>query len=679
MLLLCSILLVHCIFGQIANESTLLFIKQTGLHQLSVSTQCCEHIHDYNSLYNCILNSQRSIHAIRSMVNVTLYTFVSENILQYAAYGLAINAFYAQQNQYNFEIIGASKEHPYNESDARWNKVQMLLNGVKTVIASSDNYMGKYLVWLDADLILLDMKMKIELIAEAYPSADIIMSKDIARAEFVANSGFIIVRVSLWVQQFLERWWRTYDRRRCCDQNAFTWLYDDLNSEDLQHIALLRADAINSNFPAWKHQEEFNQVLHLAGGSSLLFRKPIFTLGFGEICKLEDGGENIILHQLGLHRSVLVAHVSSLGRLRLDALSRLNLSTNSHNTAYECDFQLERTEDCEERDVVQSVMQIRSTLEDILKDDDDDCKHMYELDESSLMNYEELIQHLRKWIYESLHRISMKESDNSLAVVALGTLEILKDAISAGFEYVLSIQEFQALYSSNYQEKVDQQQHILRNIHPLLQAIHDLAPSTLEPKTLYYKFKHAQLMATTFPATAKEKIEWLTYGVELWHKLAANNYFGSDYVMADPYKEGGELLQELGTLLCNRRDFDAGLEALKESVMLHEKTLDGYEKIRIAARKDIFDGMVNLAETLINAGICSFERGGHERLGYSIDVLQKAQALLKEKTNSSSDRVQVATATAQKYIELSERILAVSHDDAAPKRKRILLKKKTKR
>ena len=131
---------------------------------------------------------------------------------------------------------------------------------------------------------MIDLSFSIDELIEEYPYADVIMSRDIDTAPFVSNSGFMIIRCSLWSYRLMDLWWSSYERDRCCDQNAFTWLYDRKVPSDIQdRVVLLKVDAINTNFPAWKNQLNHNPVLHLAGLTSL-YRRPVFERGLHVIC-----------------------------------------------------------------------------------------------------------------------------------------------------------------------------------------------------------------------------------------------------------------------------------------------------------------------------------------------------------------------------------------------------------
>lgn len=135
----------------------------------------------------------------------------------------------------------------------------------------------QYFVWIDADMIVLDMGIRIEDIGLQYPDADILMSQDVIQnkedkkadvPKGLANSGYIWVRHTPWARQVLYQWWSDYERHHMSDQSAFLLMYNDMkSSSDRAKLQILRPDALNTMFPAWLNQQPSNQFLHLAGNS----------------------------------------------------------------------------------------------------------------------------------------------------------------------------------------------------------------------------------------------------------------------------------------------------------------------------------------------------------------------------------------------------------------------------
>jgi hypothetical protein len=255
-----------------------IFLKSFGFSQVIFSPRpqpyplhakntisCCILQNSSNDLMNCINSvataTRRSLDQNKELSTTNaapaaVVTYVTQSIYEYAAYALAINSAYAEHNHYLYQIL-TQKDAAYEPSDARWNKVKILENAIE-----SENGWAKdvtYVVWVDADLAILDLGMKIEMIGSQYPQADLIMSEDLDSASTLANSGYILIRNTPWIKTFLSKWW-SYDRTRMNDQAALTMLYHTLSSEDKTKIMILPKDSVNSHFPPHVHQQDYNQV-----------------------------------------------------------------------------------------------------------------------------------------------------------------------------------------------------------------------------------------------------------------------------------------------------------------------------------------------------------------------------------------------------------------------------------
>ena len=150
---------------------------------------------------------------------------------------------------------------------------------MKILIDAMDNTANtgvEYFAWIDADMIVLDMGLKLEAVGDQYPEADILMSKDVIRnkenarkapdvPDGLANSGFIFVRNTPWARAVLLQWWSAYERTHMSDQSAFLLMFNGMGREERRKLRVLRPDALNSVFPAWLNQQLSNQFLHLAG------------------------------------------------------------------------------------------------------------------------------------------------------------------------------------------------------------------------------------------------------------------------------------------------------------------------------------------------------------------------------------------------------------------------------
>lgn len=111
-----------------------------------------------------------------------IITFGTKNIFDYAAYSFAINAAFAQYNNYYFRFI---EEGEFNNGeridDVRWSKVKILLEALDPNSGWARDF--DYLVWIDSDLVFLDFKLRLELVA------------DLQRADIVASAGILTLHL----------------------------------------------------------------------------------------------------------------------------------------------------------------------------------------------------------------------------------------------------------------------------------------------------------------------------------------------------------------------------------------------------------------------------------------------------------------------------------------------------
>jgi hypothetical protein len=110
---------------------------------------------------------------------------------------------------------------------------------------------------LPADLIMLDMKYRIEAVAAQYPKAHILMSADVSS---IANTGFIIVRNTQWARRFLQRWLALRDVA-ATEQLGFEMVYQSWDAQERsEKIAVLPPEAMNSIAAPMGQQQEHHKV-----------------------------------------------------------------------------------------------------------------------------------------------------------------------------------------------------------------------------------------------------------------------------------------------------------------------------------------------------------------------------------------------------------------------------------
>lgn len=705
--------------------------------------KCCQYFNDpirlFDSVYNCTKNmtssgNQRTGSAGESLTNlcsnqpndnfklrIVMITFATENILHYAAYSITINAIYSLLHGHVFDIVKPSDHVEYQTTfDPRWNKVHIVRERLHPNMTTGSCDEADYIVWLDSDLAIIDLAFSIDELIDKYPDAEVIMSKDIATAPFVSNSGFMIIRCSLWSYSLFDLWWNSYDRNRCCDQNAFTWLYDRrIPSDIVKRVVLLKVDAVNTNFPAWKNQLSHNPVLHLAGLSSL-YRRSVFERGLQTLCTHrtsivnyaaantqdnfrssgcvvdqqiheEDNEEQLsndkgissscsirhqVPHQIGLTREYLFLIMRQLNHRRLAALQTLYESLPNHSTATDANLSIISSSPFLDDSAggrqyclvsYQLVQHVRYQLEDIMKFDDDEHNYFNDDDDDddshvivslTMLRRKELS--IREWIFMQLHEMSLLQlthinshcpANNSHLDILLenelydkgerlrgcvaNVFEAAKEAISTGFELVISMK---IVHNLQYEETISignsngkreggddlTTTRLTRSIQSILNIVdilitmilnHAWLPQHLQGMFYYYRFKRHQMMAGAYQIGSsisynkQASIEQLILASYAWTNMTSFNYFGTNYVLADPEKELTIVLSELAMLQCMTMQYQDGLTTYLRSISIQADTIRGYRRIRIATEDVITAAVQVLAESYINAAICSIQYG----------------------------------------------------------------------
>lgn len=260
---------------------------------------CCDTsiVNEPLSLLDCVGNSKSN----KIDNNKLIVTYMSNgdannpfsisDIYNFSSYQAAIVASYAEYHSYNFDIFNDSTNSNYEPDDKRWNKIMILYNR----LIQNENI--EYIMWIDADAIVLNMDFSFEDLLLQYHQSDLIASSDI-RMGFI-NTGIMIIRNTLWMQRFLLNWWNIADRKNVCDQDAFDILYSlyssnksctlsiDCHKDDAKliysKITILPMNGINSHPPVMTHQNINDPVMHLMGEITEL-RYVVFRRAFHNIC-----------------------------------------------------------------------------------------------------------------------------------------------------------------------------------------------------------------------------------------------------------------------------------------------------------------------------------------------------------------------------------------------------------
>ena len=227
-------------------------------------------------------------------------------------------------------------------------------------------------------------------------------------------------------------------------------------------------------------------------------------------------------------------------------------------------------------------------------------------------------------------------------------IETIKQTVSSGFEFVIALKlvfnsQTDITHKTEASNEAVGAMNIVQTTADVLQrceVLLDLVlskfalPVAIKGVFLYYKFKRCQLMAgayqlgTAVSNNKAESIQWLSRAADLWVQMVAFNFYGSQYVLADPDKEYAAVLSELAMLLCLQAQFEEGLEVYLTSINVQKETLLGYGSIRIATNDVIQVGWVILVETYINAAVCSSQHGTSISIFNGIEFITQAKEIL---------------------------------------------------
>ena len=309
-----------------------------------------------------------------------MVTYLSYDIVPYAAYTLPINIAYAATNGYGFEILDDTSNN-FEPRDQRWNRVKILLDRLDSALKSSKEGRFedgiKYYVWLDADLIFTNHSHALESYVASNPTADIFLSAERHAATGVGNTGCMIVKITEWSLQFFRRWWNNYDRSLNHDQIYFNILYRSMLPTITEHVAILPSHLLNSHPPAALYQKRDHYVLHLMG-ERMDVRSSLFYKGYRNLCESQDhanahGDKAInVPHQLGLSKRILLQTTFDIYRGRYQELYEFILMSQQMSEVNVLTFLENITE---LRELIIQAMKYASFLQEQREDEDSIALH----------------------------------------------------------------------------------------------------------------------------------------------------------------------------------------------------------------------------------------------------------------------------------------------------------------
>lgn len=198
--------------------------------------------------------------------HILYVTFVSNNIASYSGFVQHFNRAYFEASNSSIRYFTEETGHNYHPSDMRWNKVPIIIELLHRFLAApSAASPTQYIAFFDADILFLRPNFLDDVLARRRGEWEVLLSEDLLD---VANSGFIVARVSTWSLQFFKRWWEMrHHANTFCDQHVLNALSLQLANEGQLHkMALLPFGVINSQWPPLEHFDPSkDNVLHLLG------------------------------------------------------------------------------------------------------------------------------------------------------------------------------------------------------------------------------------------------------------------------------------------------------------------------------------------------------------------------------------------------------------------------------
>lgn len=154
----------------------------------------CSDYHNVNivkefSIHNGRRNLDGSLSLGPQPLKVCMVTFITKDIVSYANYSLLLNGFYASLHNFDFFVVESESGGPMelDPYDARWNKVKILHYAISHHSSWSSHC--DYVLWIDADWIVLDMNWSIAGLVSANPDAHILTSAGKFQLSFKSHSS----------------------------------------------------------------------------------------------------------------------------------------------------------------------------------------------------------------------------------------------------------------------------------------------------------------------------------------------------------------------------------------------------------------------------------------------------------------------------------------------------------
>lgn len=221
-----------------------------------------------------------------------------------STYALAINEYYARRNGYALKIVDDDLNDD-NVGDFRitWNAVKYLREALSTWAKKLD-----YVLFMESDLITLDMSLRLEQLASKHKKSNIMFIAGGVVTSTKVGSDWILVKNNEWTMDLLDDWWNYRDRTTMSDVDVFEDYHKMHEEEISDYITIVNINTMKTEYPAmsklWKHNQFLQFPLEVSE-----YKKIVFEDAFDTVCDAvkENPLEEEYPKQLGVTKEKLLA------------------------------------------------------------------------------------------------------------------------------------------------------------------------------------------------------------------------------------------------------------------------------------------------------------------------------------------------------------------------------------
>ena len=186
-------------------------------------------------------------------MNIGILTFyIGEKFINDTKYGRRVLVDYCKRHNYDFiDDSSISKDH---DREVQWSKILMIQKYLK------DENCYDYLVWIDADIFIMNSDITIEsIIIRLMNNKHIMYSKDFGG--WVNNGVIFIKNTKEALDYFIESW--NHVTQICREQGAMDYLWR-INWNNCKSIIEITQDQREYN-PVWFEYEYGQFIIHFPG------------------------------------------------------------------------------------------------------------------------------------------------------------------------------------------------------------------------------------------------------------------------------------------------------------------------------------------------------------------------------------------------------------------------------